>query len=51
LQDFVSFKTFLGKKDQKRLKEGSKHANVNEGKFVLNIDALFAFIIAFAFKK
>jgi hypothetical protein len=26
------------------LKEGSKGADVNEGKFVLNIDVLFAFI-------
>jgi hypothetical protein len=27
------------------LKEGRKGADVNEGKFVLNIDALFAFNI------
>jgi hypothetical protein len=27
------------------LKEGSRGADVNEGKFVLNIDALFAFNI------
>jgi hypothetical protein len=38
LQDFVIFKTFLGKKAQKGLKEGSKDADVNEGKFVFNTD-------------
>ena len=41
LQDFVNFKSFLRKKAN-RQKEGSKGADVNEGKFVLNIDALFA---------
>jgi hypothetical protein len=29
------------------LKEGSKGAHVNEGKFILNIDALFAFNIQY----
>ena len=38
LQDFVYFKTFLRKKRSKSLKEGSKDADVNEGKFVFNID-------------
>jgi hypothetical protein len=32
-------------KAKELLKEGSKGADVNEGKFVLNIDALFAFNI------
>jgi hypothetical protein len=32
-------------KAKELLKEGSKGAEVNEGKFVLNIDALFAFNI------
>jgi hypothetical protein len=43
LQDFVNFKRFLRKTGRKnRLKEGSKGVDVNEGKFVLNIDVLFA---------
>jgi hypothetical protein len=32
----------MRKKAQKHLKEGSKDADVNEGKFVFNIDVLFA---------
>jgi hypothetical protein len=41
LQDFVNFKSFLRKKGRKnRLKEGSRE--VNEGKFVLNIDFIIA---------
>jgi hypothetical protein len=32
-------------KAKELLKEGSKGVDVNEGKFVLNIDALFAFNI------
>jgi hypothetical protein len=32
-------------KAKELLKEGSKGTDVNEGKFVLNIDALFAFNI------
>jgi hypothetical protein len=40
LQDFANFKTFLRAK--KRLKEWSKVADVNERKFVFNIDVLFA---------
>jgi hypothetical protein len=44
LQDFVNFKRYFNKINAKELlKEGSKSADVNEGKFVLNIDALFAF--------
>jgi vacuolar-type H+-ATPase subunit C/Vma6 len=43
LQDFVNIETFLRKKAQKRLKEGSKDAEVNQGKFVFNIDVLFAY--------
>jgi hypothetical protein len=40
LQDFVNFKSFLRKKERKnRLKKG---ADVNEGKFVLNIDFIIA---------
>jgi hypothetical protein len=36
LQDFVNFKSFLIKiKAKELLKEGSKGADVNEGKFVL----------------
>jgi hypothetical protein len=44
LQDFVNFKGFLIKKKGRKngLKEGSKGADVNEGKFVLNINVLFA---------
>ena len=39
----MNFKSFLRKKGLKnRLKEGSKGADVNEGKFVLNINVLFA---------
>jgi hypothetical protein len=45
LQDFANFKTFLrGKNRLKRLKERSKVADVNEGKFVFNI--MYCFIIA-----
>jgi hypothetical protein len=45
LQDFVNFKSFLIKKIKAKelLKEWSK-ADVNEGKFVSNIDVLFAFL-------
>jgi hypothetical protein len=32
-------------KAKELLKEGSKDADINEGKFVLNIDSLFAFNI------
>jgi hypothetical protein len=41
---FVNFKSFSTKKIKAKelLKEGSKGADVNEGRFVLNIDALFA---------
>ena len=43
LQDFANFKTFLRAKTvKKRLKEWSKVADANEGKFVLNTDVLFA---------
>jgi hypothetical protein len=43
LQDFVNFKTFFEKtKAQKRLKEEIKDAELYEGKFVFNIDVLFA---------
>jgi hypothetical protein len=43
LQDFVNIKSFLRRKRRKnRLKEGSKGADVNEDKFVLNIVVLFA---------
>ena len=42
LQDFVNLKSFLRKKVKELLKEGSKGTNVNKGKFVLNIDVLFA---------
>jgi hypothetical protein len=38
-------KDFCWNKAKELLKEGSKGADVNEGKFVLNIDALFAFNI------
>jgi hypothetical protein len=38
--NFANFKTFLGAKN--RLKEWSKVADVNEGKFVFNIDVWFA---------
>jgi hypothetical protein len=34
-------------KAKELLKEGSKGADVSEGKFVLNIDALFAFNILY----
>jgi hypothetical protein len=40
LQDFVNFKGW-----KNRLKEGSKGADVNEGKFVLNINVLFALLV------
>jgi hypothetical protein len=40
LQDFANFKTFLRAKNS--LKEWSKVADANEGKFVFNIDVLFA---------
>jgi hypothetical protein len=40
LQDFVNFKSFLIKKAKELRKAGSK--DVNEGKFVLNIDVLSA---------
>jgi hypothetical protein len=48
LQDFVHFKSFLIKKIKAKelLKEGSKGTSVNEGRFVLNIDILFANITA-----
>jgi hypothetical protein len=39
LQDYVNFKTFL--RTKRRLKEWSKIVDVNEGKFVFNIDVLF----------
>jgi hypothetical protein len=43
LEDFMNFKSFLRKKGLKnRLKEGNKGADVNEGKFFLNINVLFA---------
>jgi hypothetical protein len=35
-------KLFDNIKEKELLKEGSKGADVNEGKFVLNTDALFA---------
>jgi hypothetical protein len=35
-------KAFWKKRQKNRLKEGSKGADVNEDKFVLNIDVLFA---------
>jgi hypothetical protein len=39
----MNFKSFLRKIKMKEfLKEGSKGANVNKGRFVLNIDVLFA---------
>jgi hypothetical protein len=39
---FCEFQKLFDKiKEKKLLKEGSKGADVNEGKFVLNIDALF----------
>jgi hypothetical protein len=41
-KSFANFKSFLRKKAKELLKEGSKGAEVNEGKFVLNIDVLFA---------
>jgi hypothetical protein len=42
-QDFVNFKSFLRKnKANEFLKEGSKGADINKGKFVLNVDVLFA---------
>jgi hypothetical protein len=37
LQDFVNFKALRKKGRKNRLKEGSKGADVNEGKFALNI--------------
>jgi hypothetical protein len=40
LQDFVNFKSFKKIKAKELLKEGSKGADVNEGRFVLNIDVL-----------
>jgi hypothetical protein len=40
---FCEFQKLFTKKEQKnRLKEGSKGADVNEGKFVLNINVFFA---------
>jgi hypothetical protein len=43
---YISFlyisKAFWEKKQKNRLKEENKAADVNEGKFVLNIDVLFA---------
>jgi hypothetical protein len=43
LQDFVNLKSFFKKTNSKELlKEGNKGADVNEGRFVLNIDELFA---------
>jgi hypothetical protein len=40
---FGKFQKLFDKiKAKELLKEGSKGADVNEGKFVLNIDALFA---------
>ena len=44
----MHFKSFLIKKIKAKelLKECSKGANVNEGRFVLNIDILFANITA-----
>jgi hypothetical protein len=42
---FCKFQKLFEKIMEKELlKEGSKGADVNEGKFVLNIDVLFAFI-------
>jgi hypothetical protein len=41
---FCKFQKIFDKiKAKELLKEGSKGADVNEGKFVLNIDALFSF--------
>jgi hypothetical protein len=51
LQDFVNFKSFWEKKAKELLKEGSKGADVNEGKFVLNIDVLFALYYLFLNEK
>jgi hypothetical protein len=43
---FFKFQKLFDKiKAKELLKEESKDADVNEGKFVLNIDALFAFNI------
>jgi predicted nucleic acid-binding protein len=43
LQDFVNLKSFLPEiKVKELLKEGIKGVDVNEGKFILNIDVLFA---------
>jgi hypothetical protein len=40
---FCEFQKLFKKKEQNnRLKEGSKGADVNEGKFVLNINVFFA---------
>jgi hypothetical protein len=39
-QDFANFKTFLRAK--KRVKERSKVADIDEGKFVFSIAVLFA---------
>jgi hypothetical protein len=47
---FCKFQKILDEingKAKELLKEGSKGADVNEGKFVLNIDALFAFNILY----
>jgi hypothetical protein len=41
-QDFVNFKSFLRKKAKESAKKRDKGCNVNEGKFVLNINVLFA---------
>jgi hypothetical protein len=49
LQDFVIFKSFLRKKRRKnRPKGGSKCSEVNEGKFVLNINV--SFVVEFYLK-
>jgi hypothetical protein len=43
---FCKFQKLFDKiKAKELLKEGSKSTDINEGKFVLNIDALFAFNI------
>ena len=41
---------FEKKRRKNRLKEGSKGADVNKGKFVLNIDVLFALYYIIALK-
>jgi hypothetical protein len=43
LQDLVNFKSFFKKiKAKELLREGSKGTDVDEGRFVLNIDVLFS---------